>query len=139
YVLVRDGFELEEVYAAVDALDNLVSGADQLGFYAEIGRLIHVATGWFLRQGRRDIPLGARIDALLRARQALEPSLTRILPGFMGHLISERRNSFSRAGAPDALADRLAILGVSELVPDIAAVANSSVTGLVRSATAYFD
>src|SRR5690606_29211361 len=138
YVLVRDGFELEELFAAIDALDNRVPGKAQLEFYGEIGRLIHVATAWFLRNPAPALPLGARIDALLRARRALEPRLADAVPEFLRATLAGRQERFASAGAPKDLAGRLAVLGIAELIPDIAAVAETAVADLVRASSAYF-
>jgi glutamate dehydrogenase len=56
----------------------------------------------------------------------------------MARRLEERRDGFAAAGAPDALAARLALLGVSELVPDIASVATAANARLARAAEAYF-
>src|SRR5690606_24953425 len=131
YVLVRDGFGLEEIYEAVDAVDNKVAGAAQLGFYAAIGRLVHSATAWFLRNGAAGSPLGTRIEDLQRSRQVLEPKLIALLPELMRETVESRHADYESAGAPAELAGRLALLGVSELIPDIAAVAKAADASLI--------
>ena len=57
---------------------------------------------------------------LQEARTALEPKLASLLPDFMRGKLEERAHGFFKTGAPDKLADRLALLDVAELIPDIA-------------------
>ena len=136
YVLARDGFAFPALYAAVDALDAKIDGQAQLGLYQTIGRLVHGQTAWFLRNRDGTVPLGERVASISSARKALEPKLASMLPPDMAARQKERMLAFSEAGAPPKLAEQLALLGVAELVPEMALVARLSGASIDAAASA---
>jgi glutamate dehydrogenase len=138
FSVVRDGFELPALYSEIDALDNKVDGNLQLELYQSVGRLVHSATTWFLKHDDNAAPLGERIAALRAARKALEGRIGAMLPSFTGDRLEERTHELFKAGAPEALAKRIAFLSIAELVPDIARVASEAKSGLVEAAQAFF-
>jgi glutamate dehydrogenase len=137
FTIARDGYELGRLYAEIDALDNKIDGEAQLGLYAEVGRLIDGAAVWFLKNAD-DTPIGVRITALREARRVLEPQLPGLLPAFLEGKLKERAQAFFKAGASTGLADRLALLDVAEMIPDIALVARQSGADLATAAKAFF-
>jgi glutamate dehydrogenase len=139
FAVVRDGFELPEVYSAIDALDTKIDGDAQLGLYQQVGRLVHAATAWFLKNEQDDGPIGGRVAALREARRALEPVMEQKLPDFMRQRLADRQRACLEAGAPEKLARRLALLGIGELVPDIALVAADAKAQLAAAAQAFFQ
>jgi glutamate dehydrogenase len=138
FTIARDGYGLSSLYAEIDALDGRVDGQAQLSFYAAVGRLIESATVWFLKNAD-DSSIAERIAALKEARRVLEPKLPTLLPDFLRGKLEERAHGFFKSGAPAKLADRLALLDVAELIPDIAMVANQGKSELIAAAKAFFD
>ena len=138
FSVVRDGFELPALYSEIDALDNKVDGNLQLELYQSVGRLVHSATTWFLKHDDNAAPLGERIATLRAARKTLEGRIGAMLPAFTGDRLEERTHELFKAGAPEALAKRIAFLSIAELVPDIARVASEAKSGLVEAAQAFF-
>ena len=123
FAVVRDGFGLPALYREIDALDNKIDGQVQLDLYAAVGRLVLAASAWDLKNGSGTAPLGAQIAALQEARKVLEPKLASLLPDFTRERMAVRKLALVEAGAPEKLAERLALLDVSALIPDIALVA----------------
>ncbi|MGN6466149.1 MAG: NAD-glutamate dehydrogenase [Rhizobiaceae bacterium] len=138
FVLVREGYDLNRLYAEIDALDNRVDGSAQLGFYAIVTHLLETVTSWVLKNGEATADLSRRIAKLRDARAALEPQLPVIMPAFMLASHEERVRSLREAGAPEKLAAELALLGVTGLVPDIVYVAAASGADLAGAARAFF-
>ena len=138
FAVVRDGFELAELFAGIDALDNRIDGQVQLDLYAQISRLIYAASAWDLKNGDDGAPLGKQIEALRDARKTLRPKLMDLAPPAMRERISARRAALDAAGVPAPLAERLARLELAELVPDIALVARKAGADIVDAAKAYF-
>jgi glutamate dehydrogenase len=136
YAVVRDGFSLPALYRDIDALDNKVGGVAQLGFYGQVGRLVHAATAWQLKNAASG-PIGDRAAVLSAATRELEPALPKLLPDFLRARLEERLALFSAEGAPAALAKRLAFAGIGEMVPDIALVARTANAKLADAAAAY--
>ncbi|MBX3531159.1 MAG: NAD-glutamate dehydrogenase [Rhizobiaceae bacterium] len=136
YAVARDGFVLAPLYRDIDALDNKVGGVAQLGFYGQVGRLVHAATAWLLKNGGTG-SIGERAAVLSAATRELEPVLPKLLPDFLRLRLEERRALFAAEGAPAVLAARLAFAGIGEMVPDIALVARAANAALADAATAY--
>ncbi|HTV67514.1 MAG TPA: NAD-glutamate dehydrogenase [Rhizobiaceae bacterium] len=138
FAVVRDGFGLPALYKEIDALDNKIDGQVQLDLYAAVGRLIYSATAWDLKNGVGDKPLGAQIASLIDARKILEPKLGSLLPAFSSEHIQAREHGFFKAGAPEKLAHRLALLDATQLIPDIVLVAQTAKADLLAAAKAFF-
>ena len=138
FTVVRDGFELPALYAQIDALDTKVDGGLQLELYQALGRLLHAATGWLLKNADGSAPLAERIGALRGARKVLEGKVRTMLPQFTKERLEERAHDLFKAGAPEELAQRVAFLSIAELVPDIAEVARNANADLVEAARAFF-
>ena len=76
-------------------------------------------------------PLGEQIAALQAARKTLEPKLASLLPDFSKQRIEERRHGLFKAGTPEKLAEKLAMIDASALIPDIALVARTAKAELI--------
>lgn len=138
YTVIRDGFELPALYAEIDALDGRVDGDAQLELYQAVGRLVHSATLWQLRNDVGAWQLDQRIAALRNARKVLEPDIGEKLASFTRDRIQERVSEFTNAGAAAELARRIAWLNIAELIPDIALLAAEANAKLERAAEAFF-
>jgi glutamate dehydrogenase len=139
FVMVREGYDLNRLYAEIDALDNRIDGSAQLDLYAIVAHLLEQVTSWLLKDGDEIADLSARIRRLKEARAALEPELPRIMPAFMLASLEERTQGLKKAGTPEGLASELAMLGVSGLVPDIVHVAAAAKADLTAAARAFFE
>ncbi|MER8807317.1 NAD-glutamate dehydrogenase [Mesorhizobium australicum] len=138
FAVVRDGFALPALYREIDALDNQVDGQVQLDLYQMLSRLIYMSSGWYLKNDAGTAPLGQRIAELQDARTALEPKLVSLLPAFSRERIEEKRHGLFKAGAPEKLAEQLALSEVAELIPDIALTARTAGADIVAAAKAFF-
>ncbi|WP_394887950.1 NAD-glutamate dehydrogenase [Mesorhizobium sp. AaZ16] len=138
FAVVRDGFSLASLYGEIDALDNKIDGQVQLDLYQTVGRLIYNTSAWLLKNDTGTAPLGQRIGELQEARKALEPKFAELMPSFTAAKLAERRLGFVVAGAPEMLADRLALIDVAALIPDIALVSRTAKADIVAAARAFF-
>ncbi|KAA3448511.1 NAD-glutamate dehydrogenase [Mesorhizobium sp. SARCC-RB16n] len=138
FAVVRDGFALPALYREIDALDNQIDGQVQLDLYQMVSRLIYMSSGWYLKNDAGTAPLGHRIAELQDARKALEPKLVSLLPAFSRERIEEKRHGLFKAGAPEKLAEQLAMSEVAELIPDIALTARTAGADIVATAKAFF-
>ncbi|MEW9805902.1 NAD-glutamate dehydrogenase [Mesorhizobium sp. ZMM04-5] len=139
FAVVRDGFDLPALYAEIDALDNRIDGQVQLDLYAAVRKMVLAASDWDLRNGSGTLPLAKQIGALRDARKLLEPKLAALLPGFPRERMAARRLGLVEAGTPEQLADRLALLDASLLIPDIMLAAGNAGSDLLATAKAFFS
>ncbi|QDC01411.1 NAD-glutamate dehydrogenase [Mesorhizobium sp. 8] len=138
FSVIRDGFALPALYAEIDALDNRIDGQTQLDLYQMVSRLIFVTGGWYLKNETGNAPLSERIATLQEARKALEPKLASLLPAYSRQRLDEHRLELAAAGAPEKLAERLALCEPAALIPDIAAAARLAGADIVAAAKAFF-
>lgn len=139
FSVVRDGFDLPALYAEIDALDNHIDGMAQLDLYQRLWKLIERATSWYLKNDVGQAAVGDRIARLRAARRALEPKLPSMLPAFVKNRLAEKTDALAATGAPRKLAQKLAFLGVAEVVPDIALVADRAGADLAKVARVFFS
>jgi glutamate dehydrogenase len=139
FFTVREGYELRPLYEQIDALDSKIEGQAQIELYQGVGRLVHSQTAWFLKNDMEAPSIEARIEKLRSARKMLEPKLGAMLPDFTQQRLKERAHALFRDGAPEPLAEHIAFLHVSELIPDIVQVSAKSGADLVVSAKAFFE
>ena len=138
FAVVRDGFDLADLFGGLDALDNKIDGQLQLDLYGSVSRLINLASAWDLKNGDDTSPLGAQIAALRDARHALRPKIEGLSPPAMQERIKARHSELTAAGVTGSLAARLSRLELAELVQDIALVAVKAKADIVNAAAAYF-
>jgi len=138
YATVREGFELPEIYRQIDALDNRIDSDMQLGFYQQVGRLVHDGSAWFLKHGEEGVTAGERIRQLRETRRVLEPRLTGLMAESMRLRVKARAEGMLQAGAPAPLAQRLSLIGMSELMLDIEMVARHCNAELEMAAAIFF-
>jgi glutamate dehydrogenase len=138
FAVVRDGFSLPAMYAEIDALDNRIDGQVQLELYQSVGRLIYNTSAWLLKNDAGTAPLSQRIGELQEARKTLEPKLQALMPSFTAAKLAERRLGFISAGAPETLAEKLALTDLTALIPDIALVARMAKADILAAARAFF-
>ncbi|MFC6488170.1 NAD-glutamate dehydrogenase [Nitratireductor sp. GCM10026969] len=138
YAVVRDGFDLRALHAAIDALDNRIDGQIQLALYQRVWKLVVSATAWQLKNEGGDVNVARRIERLKKARETLEPQLRPLLPAFLAERITTEAARLEAEGTPADLAERLAFLDVSTLVPDIDLAAEAAGANLANAAGAFF-
>jgi hypothetical protein len=93
FAVVRDGFDMADLFAGLDALDNKIDGQLQLDLYGSVSRLISIASAWDLKNGDDASPLGVQIDALRQARRTLRPKIVELAPPAMGSRARPRRQN----------------------------------------------
>jgi glutamate dehydrogenase len=125
FLAVREVFDLPALWAAIDALDGRVAGADQLELYARVHDLVLGQTAAFLRQ-----PGGERLAAVIAScRPGVEVLAGDLLASATAGQRSrhaELSKRFESAGVPGALAARVAGLDIIGAAPAIARLAREA-------------
>lgn len=137
-VLVREGFDLDKLWAGVDALDGKIKGALQLELYAAIEMLYTEATRVLLKTGLEKGDINAAIQKIRTALRSLKPALASATPVAIADEIAARRATFTEAGVPLTLAGDIASLPLLVLTPEVLQVAEKTGATLLRAVEAYF-
>ncbi|MCF6301694.1 MAG: NAD-glutamate dehydrogenase [Devosiaceae bacterium] len=138
YAAARDSFDLTDLNASIDALDNKVTGAVQLFLYSEVQTLLVNQTLWFLRNVSFETGLASIIKTYATGIEKVRNSLSDILPPFIERSVSRQATDFEEGGAPKAIARRIAELSALTLASDIVLLAEQSNTEVELAAKGYF-
>ena len=139
HVIMRDGLDTEAVHAAIDALDNRISGERQLDLYDDLASSTRTAINQYLKFGDMAAPVGEAVRTLADARAVLEPGLASMMPDYLADWVRGRREAFKADGLPDAMARRLAALPLIAMAPDIIAVARATGHDVATAGQAWFQ
>src|SRR5664279_407745 len=138
FAAVRNSYDLIALNSEIDALDNKVSGKTQLDLYAAVQNLLLDRLVWFLRnadlkQGLETIVAHYRAG-IAQVADALDSALSKQALAARDARVAE----LSKAGVPEALARRIASLGVLKAAPDIVLVADQSKKPVGEVTATYF-
>ncbi len=138
YAAARDSFDLTTLNAAIDDLDNKITGDIQLYLYSEVQTLLVSQTLWFLRNVSFDTGLSQIIQLYAKGVEQVRKSLDGLLPPFIEQSIAEQTRVFEKGGAPEPLARRIAELSALTLATDITLLAQQTQTDVPLAAKGYF-
>jgi glutamate dehydrogenase len=139
YVLVRDIFDLNGFWGAVEALDSKVAADVQLHMFSDAGRLVLRGALWFLRRRREKFPVAKVLEIFAPGVAAVSSSLKDLLsPADLQALVDAERRLVD-AGVPAALAARSASLEGLYSVLDIVEVSIESGRPVELVAAVYFS
>jgi glutamate dehydrogenase len=137
YVAAREIVNVQELWAAIEALDNLVPAATQGELLLECSRLLERVATWLLQEhGERDV------HEYVEGYRAGIAELALDLPGMLSKAeraaLAERTGASVQLGVPRALAERVASLRFLLPGVDIVRVAELSAVSLVEAGKLYF-
>jgi glutamate dehydrogenase len=138
FVLVRDIFGFEALWAEIDALDNQVPARLQCEMLIEAGRLLLRATLWFLRRRREKLPIAKVIDIFRPGLAALRSQLPAVLSARDRAAWEAAVSRLAGQGVPGELAGRLAALDALYATLDVTEVAVSEGRRIESVAALYF-
>jgi glutamate dehydrogenase len=107
YVVIRDVYGLEEIWAATEALDNKVPTAAQTLVFLESRRLLDRAVRWLVSTRRSPIDVVGAIAELKPGVRALLPQLPSILVGIERRSMDEHVAWMVDRSVPVGLAERV--------------------------------
>jgi glutamate dehydrogenase len=139
YAATRDSFRLADLNAAIDRLDGVVAGAEQLRLYAEVQDVTMSRIVWFIR----NVALtGGSLDAVVALYGGGIAEVERTLPQTLSAAAREtwaaRTAALVQRRVPEDLARRIAALQDLVAAPDIAAVAQRTEKPVVEVAATHF-
>jgi glutamate dehydrogenase len=136
YIIVREVFELRQLWTEIEALDNKVAAQIQIEMLLEIADLVERATAWLLF--RKRLAIGPETGTFGPRVRSIAASLFDLLPPSDRNLVSERSLRFAEAGAPEALATRIGGAMFLAAALDIADLAERSGQDLKQAARVYY-
>ncbi len=137
YMIVKQVFELETLWAAIAALDNKAPASVQTEMLLAGGRLLERATAWFLRGGY-PLDIEAQTDAFRPGVAALAEHISQILPVSQRHELQRRADAFAAQGVPAEVALRTARLDFLVSAVDIVRLGLGGGMGIVDIGRGFY-
>jgi glutamate dehydrogenase len=138
FVLVRDIFGMDALWAEIDALDNRVPASLQSELLIEAGRLVLRAALWFLRRRREKLPIGQVRGIFQPAVAVFGKRLPAILAPDDSASWEATVKRLAGQGVPEPLARRLASAGALYAVLDATEVSQGEQRPVESVAGLYF-
>ncbi|HXF79588.1 MAG TPA: NAD-glutamate dehydrogenase [Usitatibacter sp.] len=108
FILTRDIFALEPIWAEIDALDNKVPAQLQYEMLIDVGRLVVRATLWFLRRRREKMPIAEVLEIFKPGVVSIGKLIPAVLAPSDRLAFDKSVERLTSQGVPAALAARYA-------------------------------
>ncbi len=139
YTAAREIFDMRDLWAQIEALDNRVSAKLQYGMMYETSRLLRHATYWLLAHRREDLQVDRAVAEFRRGTRELQSAIAQVLVGSERAQFDAIRKEHLAAGAPAELAARVASLDAHNATLDIVELAAAHRVRVVEAARTYFE
>ncbi len=136
YMIVRQIFDLDTLWADINALDNRVPAAVQIELFRAALRLVERVTLWFLMSAKLDIK--AQAASFRPGVAALADHLSDLLPETHRVELQRRAAVFVSQGVPPSLAQRVARLDFLLSAVDIVRLATANAKEVVETGRRFF-
>ncbi len=138
YTIARDVFQMREIWAGIEALDNQVPAQLQSNMLIEVGRVVERSTRWFLLNLPAPLDVAATVAEFGPGIAALADRLDDVVTPDRADQLRTRAAELERRGVPKALAARIAGLDVLISACDLVRIATSTDHPIERVARVYF-
>ncbi len=139
YTAAREIFEVRELWAEIEALDNRVPARLQYAAAFEISRLLRHATYWLLSRRRRTLKVDTAVAEFLSGAHEIGSRIGQVLEGSWRTQFETVRQQHIEAGLPAGLATRIAGLDAHNASLDVVELAAARKTAVPEAARVYFE
>jgi glutamate dehydrogenase len=139
YSAAREIFDMREVWARIEGLDNRVPAKLQYTMMYETARLLRHVTYWLLEHRRADLQVDRAVAEFRRGALALESAISDVLVGAVSSRFEAVRKEHLAAGVPAELAARIAGLDAHNAALDIIELATLRRVPVPETARIYFE
>ena len=139
FVAVRNSFELTDLNAEIDKLDNSIDGTIQLELYSGVQNLLLEEVVWFKRNISFKNGISDVVERFGTGIKDLRPQLTSLVSTSQAAEINRQVDHYKDNNVPEDLALRMAWLPVEGAIPDIVMVAEETGAKLDSTAKAFFE
>jgi glutamate dehydrogenase len=136
YTILRQIFDLDALWADINALDNKVPAQIQLEMIQAALRLVERVSAWFLMSPKLDIK--AQVEAYRPGVAILADRVAEILPETHKAELARRASAFSDKGVPAGLALRVSRLDFLLSAVDIVRLGGAAKIDVVEAGKRFF-
>ena len=139
YVAARDAFDLQALNAGIDALDNRISGKQQVELYRSVQDLLTSRTVWFLRNADFAGGIAPVVEAYGATVSSLGGMLDDVLPDRFRMALGDEADALVAEGVPPDLASRISMLPALAAATDIHLVVAATGAPLAEVAPVFYE
>lgn len=108
YIIAREIFQLRDVWAEIEALDNKVPTTTQTAMLMDVHHLLDWVVLWFLRNGKSGLDMSSHINEFKKGIADLSQGINKALPSHYVSDVKKRAQPYRDKGVPEALALKIA-------------------------------
>jgi glutamate dehydrogenase len=138
YTIAREVFDVREIWAGVEALDNKAAASVQYGMVQDTIGLIRQATYWLIQRHRASLGIEQQVARLRPGIRELARAPLQWLQGSDREAFESRATALAKAGVPPELTRRIAACAALHCGPDIVELAQARKLTVEAAARAYF-
>ena len=138
YLIVRDSFDLRQLWQEIQALDNKVDAEIQTRMVLASRRLIERSTAWVLRHVGHDLVVGRQVEHFKPGVALLREHQDALIHDRARAVLKDRVATYTERGVPKALARTVASLNVMAAGLDLIRIADTIEAPVKSVAPAYF-
>ncbi|MBT7487980.1 MAG: NAD-glutamate dehydrogenase [Rhodospirillales bacterium] len=138
FTIVRNVFDLDELWDEIESLDNKVPANVQTVMHLTINALIDWGVLWFLRHGKRPLDIGSEVAEYQAGVHVLTHNTEAALPRHYINDIGLRAKPSVAKGVPEKLANRIAALVNLYTACDIVRLATSRKISVAHVSNLYY-
>jgi len=138
YSIARESFDVREIWAGIEGLDNRIAAATQYGMTHDTIALIRQVTYWLIQRHRDALGIEAQVGRLRPGIRELTAALPGWLTGLEREGFERRAGELVAAGVPAALARHVAACAALASAPDIVEIAQGHKLSVAVAAQIYF-
>ena len=139
YLIVRDSFDLRDIWCRIEALDNVADAQLQTHLMLLTRKLVERATGWVLRYCADNLAVGEQIAHLKPGVDLLVENLADILYDDAREVLAERTAKMGEEGIPEDLAHHVSALNVIAAGFDLIRISDLCSVSVGEIAPIYFE
>jgi glutamate dehydrogenase len=138
YSIAREAFEVRELWASIEKLDNRVATATQYAMTLETVALIRQVTYWLIQRHRNALGIESQVGRLRPGIRELAAVLPQWLHGLDRESFDRSAARLAEAGVPATLARHVAACDALACAPDIVELAQAHRLSVAAAARIYF-
>ena len=138
YAAAREIFDMRELWARIEALDNRVPAKLQYTMMYETSRLLRHMTHRLLGTHRGELKVDRAVAELRGGVRELKAHIAGALTGIWQERFEAARRAFAAEGAPAELAERIASLDALNSALDVVDLASARRASVVEAAHVYY-
>jgi glutamate dehydrogenase len=139
FTAAKDVYGLDDLYAAIDALDGKIDGGRQLDLYRDVQDLLRRQAAWFLRHGDFSLGLEPEIARYREGVNHLTRNMAEALPDPAEADLHAVEATLLAEHIPHSCALRLAAIAPLAQALDVAMAANKGGIDVIRAARILFE